>query len=127
MAETYCPASMCPLIAPDGSPWTGQKNARCPQKHSMDPSCGCAWFQGFGGAGCDGASSAHEQIAEAAEGHHVLQLGPRRKKRERAAPRDYDCPRSHDCQWQAEAEAEGGLCPPRTALRLGLDPRLAAY
>lgn len=27
--ETFCPATMCPLIAPKGSPWTGSFNTPC--------------------------------------------------------------------------------------------------
>lgn len=26
MSDTFCPATMCPLFAADGSPWTGHKN-----------------------------------------------------------------------------------------------------
>jgi hypothetical protein len=119
---SYCPATMCPLIAPDGSPWTGTKNTSCPQLSS-----GCLWFDDRRGQ-CDGCNMAHEQIASAAEGKPIRVAGPNQPKRTDArASRDYDCPRASECQWQIEADKDGGLCPPRSALRLGLDPRLALY
>ena len=90
----------------------------------MDPEKGCAWY---GTGCCDAANFAHEQIAMAADGQFVLQLGPVQAKRGAGKPRDYDCPHASECQWQLQAEEEGGICPPRTALRLGLDPRLAAW
>ena len=30
-----CPATMCPLIAPNGSPWTGEKNGVCPEQEDL--------------------------------------------------------------------------------------------
>lgn len=126
-----CPASMCPLVAPDGSPWTGEFDAVCPEAEpDFDKKTGCAWW-GMGCNGCGGYVSAHKQIGEAADEGKVLVAGPNKPKRTNADPRkvvwDYDCPRAKDCQWQAHAEAEGGLCPPRSALRLGLDPRVCLF
>lgn len=122
---------MCPLIAPNGSPWTGEFDAVCPeQEPDFDKGTGCAWW-GLGCQGCGGAAMAHEQAAEAASGAPMPVAGPNQPKRftsdQKKAVWDYDCPRAGDCQWQAQAEAEGGLCPPRTALRLGLDPRVCLF
>jgi len=126
---TYCPATMCPLIAPEGSPWTGQKNSPCEGAEAVFKDdkyvSGCAWFNDGHCVGCAGA---HQQIGEAADGSFVAVLGPNKPKRQEArASRDYDCPRAGECQWQIEADAENGLCPPRSALRLGLDPRLSLF
>lgn len=126
---------MCPLIAKDGSPWTGQYNSPCEGKgitfiegtNDVDWAAGgCAWY--FDGIGCAGCSGAHEQIADAANGKFAPTLGPVKPKRyETRESRDYDCLRASECQWQIEAEKKGGICPPRSALRLGLDPRLALF
>jgi hypothetical protein len=122
---TFCPATMCPLFASAGSPWTGNKNAVCPRRHSEDPAKGCAWYQGFGGIGCDGMNAASMQIESVHQHGSVLQIGPVAQKRGPAAPRAFDCPRAKDCQWQLESGA--ALCPPRHALSLGIDPRAAAW
>jgi len=132
--STYCPATMCPLIAPDGSPWTGEKNGVCPQKEpDRDANgnwlgSGCGFWHGFGGTGCDGCSAAHHQVAEAANGEALLVIGPNKPRRlNQTTSKEYDCPRAKECQWQIEADAEGGLCPPRSALRLGLDARVCLW
>jgi len=120
MSGTFCPASMCPLFAPNGSPWTGEKDSECPQDFNK-----CRWWQGFGGEGCDGCTAAVSQITDAAFGRPVLQIGPVRAKRGFAAPKFFDCPRAAECQWQRESGEK--LCPPRLALSLGLDPKIVAY
>ncbi len=38
---TFCPATMCPLFAADGSPWTGDVNAICEHSHEK-----CGWWDG---------------------------------------------------------------------------------
>ena len=122
---TFCPATMCPLFAPDGSPWTGERNAPCPQDHAK-----CGWFRGFNGDGCDACVTAISQIYAADEERPLVQLKvivldappPRMTK---TAPTTFDCHRAHECQWQAECAP--ALCPPRYALSLGLDPRVCAY
>jgi len=117
-----CPATMCPLFAKDGSPWTGERNAPCPGHDNLDDG-GCPWW----GMGCAEGGPA-EQIAAADVGGTVLVVGPNKPKRaSHGAPRAYDCPRAAQCQWQIRASLRGRLCPPRVALARGLDPRLAAF
>ena len=119
MSASMCPATMCPLFAAEGSPWTGEVNAPCEQ----GPAC-AFWNRGH----CDGAAAAHHQVGEMANGDRPLQIGPKRATRTTAIRhREYDCPRAAECQWQIEADAEGGLCPPRSALALGLDPKTCAW
>ena len=141
--KTFCPATMCPLTAPDGSPWTGEKNAVCPQKEPERDEdgnllavrngerMGCGFWNSFGAQGCGGCEAAHHQVAEAANEEGVLVIGPRQPKRmaadDRKRVQDYQCNRAHECQWQIEADKEGSLCPPRSALRLGLDPRVCNW
>jgi hypothetical protein len=109
---------MCPLFAANGSPWTGDKNAPCIKAE-------CGWWKGFGGDGCDGCTAALTQIEDVREAGRTLQLGPIRQKREETAPREYDCPRASECQWQIECAP--ALCPPRYALSKGIDPRACAW
>lgn len=117
-----CPASMCPLFARDGSPWTGEKHAPCPAHDDLDRG-GCPWW----GMGCS-SGGPHEQVDEAAERGTALVVGPCRPRRVgQTAPRTYDCPHEAVCQWQARSSLHGKLCPPREALARGLDPRVAAY
>ena len=64
-----CPATMCPLFAPDGSKWTGEQNANCPENSEK-----CEWWQGFGGTGCDGCTAANMQVIDVMAGGTNLQL-----------------------------------------------------
>jgi hypothetical protein len=124
MGCTSCPATMCPLMAPQGSPWTGDKDGPCPQR---PPGLGgCGWWGAFGASGCAGVMAAHEQMAAASGGRFVLQIGPVQADQARRMPsKSFDCPKAERCQWQVEAGDK--LCPPRQALKLGLDPRICAY
>ena len=121
MNRLFCPATMCPLFASDGSPWTGHKNAACPQ-HDDYKNGGCAFF--YNGH-CDGCTGAVDQVMEVEKNGHTLQIGPIRKKREEFKPASFDCPRAAECQWQHESGDT--LCPPRLALSKGIDPRTCAY
>lgn len=113
--DTFCPASMCPLFAPEGSPWTGDINSKCAGPE-------CAWFDD---GHCMGAVAAHEQIDDVRKHGRVFQIGVIRVKHEHIKPKEYDCPRAAECQRQREAG--DSLCPPRRALSLGIDPRACAY
>lgn len=113
--EMFCPASMCPLFAPTGSPWTGEFDVTC-----LNDKCGF-WYKGH----CDAASGAKHQVCEMEEGSIPLQIGPIRMKRSSVSPKQFDCPNAYRCQWQKEAGEN--LCPPRFALSKGVDPRVCAY
>ena len=122
MSGPFCPATMCPLFAKDGSPWTGEYDAPCPGHDDID--CGgCPWWS-MGGCSDGGP---FESVAEAL--HHegrAMVVGPNRPKRDTVGtPREYDCPRASECQWQIRAGDR--LCPPRAALSHGLDPRVSAF
>ena len=108
-----CPATMCPLFAADGSPWTGDKDSDC-----IGAECGW-WHKEH----CTGGDAAREQIAELTIGRRPLVLGKKFRVGP-SKPTTFDCPRAGVCQWQKESD---GLCPPRLALSLGLDPRACAW
>lgn len=115
-----CPASMCPLIAPNGSPWTGEYDAKCPGHDEMETG-GCLWW----GMACkDGGMMQMVEDAEVAEGRAAV-AGPNKPRRQgKMAPKIYDCPKAHECQWQKQAD---GLCPPREAMARGMDPRVCLF
>lgn len=119
-----CPASMCPLIAPNGSPWTGQYGTVCPGHDDLKTD-GCPWW-GMGCAG-GGMQGMVEEAAEAEGRAHVA--GPNQPRRAGfAAPRSYDCPKAAECRWQEQAGIAGrALCPPRDALARGMDPRVCLF
>lgn len=126
VGQAVCPATMCPLFAPTGSPWTGEKNGRCPRNEpdvTMSPASGCGFW---GERGCDGVGAAAGQIEEAAEHGATFQIGPVRQRRAAlAAPTSYECPKAGLCHWQQQVYPR--LCPPRHALSLGVDPRASAW
>lgn len=116
-----CPASMCPLIAKDGSPWTGEYASPCPGHDDLDTG-GCPWWS----MACS-TGGIQQQVEEAAQHNgRMVVLGPNRPRREAGAPRTYDCPKASVCRWQ-EIAGEGKLCPPRDALARGLDPRVCLF
>lgn len=119
-----CAATMCPLFAPDGSPWTGNYRSAC-----EGPACG--FFDQPTGK-CDGGNGARYEVDQiAVTKRPQLQLagvvhGQRTTEYVDRDAREFDCPYSGVCQWQKDA-GEGQLCPPRHALSLGVDPRACAY
>jgi hypothetical protein len=111
---------MCPLIAPNGSPWTGEYAAVCPA-HDDYASGGCPWWS----MACS-TGGIQGQVEEAAsQGGRMLVVGPNQPRRGTGAPRTYDCPKAGDCQWQIQAGDK--LCPPRDALGRGIDPRVCLF
>ncbi len=104
-----CPATFCPLFASKGSPWTKEKNSDCSHEE-----CGW-WNKCFGNkeAECHGADTSFECIMEVAEevGAKFVNEKP-------------SCKFEHECQWQIQLKDK--VCPPRVAVMLGLDPRLAS-
>ncbi len=120
MADMLCPASMCPLIAKDGSPWTGEKAGSCPGHDDIDTD-GCPWWS----MACS-TGGIQRQVDRAFEhGGRAFVVGPNRPRRGFAEPRSYDCPHAAVCQWQAQAGDR--LCPPRDALARGMDPRVCLF
>jgi len=120
-----CPASMCPLVAPHGSPWTGVYGAPCPghDDHTTD---GCAWWSMA--CSCGGIQSLVEEAAALGGVPPMPVAGPVQPKRGLATPRAYDCPKVSECRWQEQAEKGGRkLCPPRDALARGIDPRVVNF
>lgn len=114
-----CPASMCPLIAPNGSPWTGEYGAPCPADDAK-----CPWWT----MACSTGGIQAQVEDAAARGGAMLVLGPNQPRRLQGAPRSYDCPMASVCRWQEQALIAGRpLCPPRDALERGLDPRVTLF
>lgn len=116
-----CPATMCPLIAPNGSPWTGEKNSVCPEQDDLD-SGGCAWL-GMGGCNQGMLCMVDEALNM---GGRSFVVGPNKPKRHGiGASKSYDCPNANFCSWQKQSPT--GLCGPRQALKEGLDPRVCLF
>jgi len=110
-----CPATMCPLIAKDGSPWTKTYAAPCPGHADLDTG-GCPWWSMACGDG-GGRIQAQVEEAEAEEGRAFV-VGPNQPHRTTiGAPKTFDCPKADVCRWQEQATVAGRLlCPPRDAL-----------
>lgn len=121
---------MCPLFAKDGSPWTGEFNATCPQKPALldgqeeTDASGCGFWDERRNS-CDGCVGSRMQVDEVRTTGATLQIGPIRKQRDVKAATTFDCQRAGDCQWQRESGDQ--LCPPRYALSLGIDPKSCAW
>lgn len=107
-----CPATMCPLIAKDGSPNANVYAGTCPQHDDIDHG-GCFWWK----IGCS-TGLQHKMVDEAVSA----------AKGNTRTSRTYDCPKASVCSWQKSAVANGRkLCPPRTALAAGVDPRVVNW
>ena len=115
MKETFCPASMCPLIAPTGSPWTKEFNVHCSKEK-------CGWFDSEAKK-CQGSVAAEMQVTEVMETGRTLQVANGHFHNRK--PLEYSCARAIECQWQIESGDK--LCPPRLALSLGKEPRICLY
>lgn len=103
---SFCPATMCPLFAAEGSQFSGVFNSPCERD-------GCRWFDG---QICQAGLVAIGEVAVASAGKSAWpQLTDPMRRRE------FDCARAHECSWQRQSQ--GGLCAPRRALAHGLDPR----
>ena len=114
-----CPATMCPLIALNGSPWTGEKGTPCPEKEGTERGVSCPWWimcKDHGGLlGVDDALT-----------HGAFVIGPNKPKRTyKTTPKTYECPKANVCSWQKHSPI--GLCGPRQALKEGLDPRVCLF
>lgn len=108
--KVICPASMCPLIAKEGSPNAGVYAGLCPQHDDIDRG-GCPWWS----VGCS-TGFQHRLVERAAA-----------NRRKHAAPRTYDCPHAGVCSWQREADKRQKLCPPRAALAAGVSPKVVNW
>ena len=123
MTSMECPASMCPLIAPGGSPWTGEYAGKCPGHDDLDTD-GCPWWSMA--CSCGGIQALVEKAAQ--QNGRMLVVGPNKPRRPTANARAYDCPKAAVCRWQEQAEKDGhALCPPRDALARGIDPRVCLF
>ena len=119
--QMKCPATMCPLIAPNGSPWNGSYGALCPGHDDID-SDGCPWWS----MGCGGNGMVVMVDEAEADGGRVVVVGPNQPKRSGfSTPREFDCPEAHHCRWQEQSPT--GLCAPREALKRGMDPRVCLF
>ena len=115
-----CPASMCPLIAKDGPPWTGEYGGSCPGHDDLETD-GCPWWSMA--CSCGGIQGLVEEAAT--RGGRTAVIGPNKPRRSIAAPRAFDCPKAPVCRWQEQAGDR--LCPPRDALARGIDPRVCLF
>jgi hypothetical protein len=121
MTACQCPASMCPLIAPKGSVWTGEKASACPEDANVCP----WWSMACSTGGIQGL------VDSAVSGRPVAVVGPNPPSRytaDQSKARFYDCAHAATCSWQKQALKAGRiLCPPRDALKRGFDPRICLF
>jgi hypothetical protein len=117
---------MCPLIAPQGSPWTGKYGAPCPAHDDIETD-GCPWWSMACATG--GIQELVERAADLGGRSSLPIAGPNQPRRHvLGPPREFDCPKASVCRWQERASVEGrSLCPPRDALARGIDPRVCLF
>jgi hypothetical protein len=113
---------MCPLIAKEGSPWTGDQGSPCPEDEAL-----CAWWT----IACS-TGGVQSLVESAAAGRPAPVMGPNKPKtyavRKSKIGSWFDCPKAAVCSWQKQALKSGRvLCPPRDALKRGLDPRICLF
>lgn len=121
MSCVLCPASMCPLIAKDGSPWSGEKDAPCPEHDDLDTD-GCPWWS----MACGTGGIQAEVMQAKKSGAYPFVVGPNQPRHDiRDKSQSYDCPRASECSWQKQAGED--LCGPRLALANGIDPRVCLF
>ncbi len=117
-----CPASMCPLIAPNGSPWTGEYAGDCPGHDDLSTD-GCPWWS----MGCGGGGMMRF-VDEAEKAGGAVVLGPNKPRRKPGRVVEYECLKQNECRWQEQSINAGHrTCPPREAMLRGLDPRVCLF
>lgn len=122
MSNVMCPASMCPLIAPNGSPWTGKKDSICSEHDDLD-SGGCPWWM----MAC--STGGHHQEVDFMERYKskAFVIGPNQPKDFKGESKTYKCQREDECSWHKQALLKGTICPPRYAMSKGFDPRVVLF
>jgi hypothetical protein len=105
---SMCAVTMCPLVAPFGSPWTGNKEAECAV-------VACHWHD-FNNV--DGCLAVNEGLTA------IASLEKSTPEELRVEAKLFDCPKAEICKWQQQSE---GLCPPRLALSKGIHPRVTLF
>jgi len=100
-----CPMSMCPVMGIKKSPWSGEHNEICYGTSHEEDDRGCGYWK----TDCKGAQ-VWDRLVDPCPSDCMM------------SAMEYDCKHARTCTWQIEAG--GALCPPRDALRNGIDPRI---
>jgi len=114
---TFCPATMCPLFAPNGSPWTGEVNTPCAKSD-------CDYYD-TKASFCFAGQDAFSFVEDAKKHGDCMRFsGPKDLSKIEPQPAP-TCDREHECEWQRTASP--GLCAPRYAITIGVDPRACCW
>jgi len=105
--KMLCPMSMCPLLGRALPPASDDPGEPCPGHANAGEPQGCYWW----GRECQGGAVRRRMPWATLRG---------------LPGASFDCPNAARCTWQREA-GEGALCPPRDALRVGIDPTTLAF